>query len=65
LRLNIKFYQKADSLPQGEADPKLNKKPDIAWELINRALEIGYRAEIVLIDADRATKQLFYNRYIK
>jgi SRSO17 transposase len=52
-------------LPQGKANPGLNKKPEIAWDLINRALEIGYRAEIVLIDADRARIQLFYKRYIK
>ena len=27
LPLDIEFYQKADSLPQGKADPKFNKKP--------------------------------------
>ena len=27
LLLDIEFYQKADSLPQGQADPEFNKKP--------------------------------------
>jgi hypothetical protein len=47
----IEFYQKADSLPQGKADPEFKKKPEIAWQLINKTLDTGSQPGIVLIDA--------------
>lgn len=30
LPLDVELYQKADSLPQGNVDPELKKKPEIA-----------------------------------
>ncbi len=60
--LDRELYQKADSLPQGKADPEFKKKPEITLELINRTLERGYRPGIVLSDVGMAIIQLFYNR---
>jgi len=44
-------YQKADSLPKGNADPEFKKKPEIAIDLIDQSLARGYRPGIVLVDA--------------
>lgn len=49
--LDIELYQKAESLPQGKADPEFNKKPDIARDLTDKNLGRGYKPGIVLIDA--------------
>jgi SRSO17 transposase len=51
LPLDIELYQKADSLPEGNADPEFKKKPEIARDLIDQSLARGYRPGIVLIDA--------------
>jgi len=51
LPLDIELYQKADSLPKGNADPEFKKKPEIAIDLIDQSLARGYRPGIVLIDA--------------
>jgi FOG: Transposase len=51
LPLDIELYQKADSLPFGNADPEFKKKPEIARDLIDQSLARGYRPGIVLIDA--------------
>ena len=51
LPLDIELYQKADSLPFGNADPEIKKKPEIARDLIDQSLARGYRPGIVLIDA--------------
>ena len=51
LPLDIEVYQKADSLPKGNADPEFKKKPEIARDLIDQSLARGYRPGIVLIDA--------------
>src|SRR4028119_2427561 len=51
LPLDIELYQKADSLPKGNADPEFKKKPEIAIDLIDRSLALGYRPGIVLTDA--------------
>ena len=51
LPLDIELYQKADSLPEGNADPEFKKKPEIARDLIGQSLARGYRPGIVLIDA--------------
>jgi len=57
--LDIELYQKADSLPQGKADPEFKKKPEIALELINRTLERGYRPGIVLSDVGYGNNTTF------
>ncbi len=49
--LDIEVYQKADSLPFGNADPEFQKKPEIARDLIDQSLARGDRPGIVLIDA--------------
>ena len=51
LPLDIELYQKADSLPEGNADPEFKKKPEIARDIIDKSLARGYRPGIVLIDA--------------
>ncbi len=51
LPLDIELYQKADSLPKGNADPEFKKKPEIARDLIDQSLARGYQPAIVLIDA--------------
>lgn len=51
LPLDRELYQKADSLPKGNADPEFKKKPEIAIDLIDQSLARGYRPGIVLIDA--------------
>ena len=51
LPLDRELYQKADSLPFGNADPEFKKKPEIARDLIDQSLARGYRPGIVLIDA--------------
>jgi SRSO17 transposase len=51
LRLDIELYQKADSLPKGNADPKFKKKPEIARDLIDQSLARGDQPGIVLMDA--------------
>ncbi len=51
LPLDIELYQKADSLPFGNADPEFKNKPEIARDLIDQSLARGYRPGIVLIDA--------------
>ena len=51
LPLDRELYQKADSLPKGNADPEFKKKPEIARDLIDQSLARGYRPGIVLIDA--------------
>ena len=43
LPLDIELYQKADSLPKGNADPEFKKKPEIARDLIDQSLARGYR----------------------
>jgi SRSO17 transposase len=50
LPLDIKLYQKADSLPKGNADPEFKKKPELALDLIDKSLALGYQPGIVLID---------------
>lgn len=51
LPLDIKLYQKADSLPKGNGDPEFKKKPEIARDLIDQSLARGYQPGIVLMDA--------------
>jgi len=51
LPLDIELYQKADSLPGGNADPEFKKKPEIARDLIDQSLARGYQPGIVLVDA--------------
>ena len=51
LPLDVELYQKADSLPQGKADPEFKKKPEIAINLIDQSLARGYKPGIVLMDA--------------
>lgn len=51
LPLDIELYQKADSLPKGNADPEFKKKPEIARDLIDQSLARGYQPAIVLMDA--------------
>lgn len=51
LPLDIELYQKADSLPGGNADPEFKKKPEIARYLIDQSLARGYQPGIVLVDA--------------
>jgi len=51
LPLDVEIYQKAESLPEGKANPEFKKKPEIAIELIDRSLARGYKPGIVLIDA--------------
>ena len=51
LPLDIELYQKAGSLPEGNADPQFKKKPEIARDIIDKSLARGDRPGIVLIDA--------------
>jgi len=51
LPLDVELYQKADSLPEGKADPEFKKKAEIARDLIDQSLARGYQPGIVLIDA--------------
>ena len=51
LPLDVELYQKADSLPQGKADPEFKKKPELAINLIDQSLARGYKPGIVLMDA--------------
>ena len=59
LPLDIELYQKADSLPKGNADPEFKKKPEIARDLIDQSLARGYRPGIVLIDAGYGNNATF------
>ncbi len=49
--LDIKIYQPASSLAQGKEDVEFKKKPSIALELIDKSINRGYQAGIVLVDA--------------
>jgi SRSO17 transposase len=40
LPLDIELYEKADSLPEGNADPAFKKKPEIAIDLIDQSLAL-------------------------
>jgi SRSO17 transposase len=51
LPLDRELYQKADSLPKGNADPEFKKKPEIARDLIDQSVARGERPGIVRIDA--------------
>ncbi len=51
LPLDIELYQHGNSLPEGKKDPEFKKKPTLALELIDKSLNRGYRAGIVLIDS--------------
>ena len=51
LPLDIELYQHGNSLPEGKKDPKFQKKPTLALELIDKSLNRGYRPGIVLIDS--------------
>ena len=51
LPLDVALYQHGNSLPQGKADPKFVKKPDLALQLIDQCLKRGYRPKTTLIDA--------------
>lgn len=62
LPLDIELYQKADSLPSGKNAPEFKKKPEIALELIDRALSRGYRPGIVLIDAGYGNNTSFLEK---
>ena len=57
--LDVSLYQHASSLPQGKAAPEFIKKPDIALKLIDKCLERGERAGVVLIDAGYGNNSRF------
>ncbi len=59
LPLDIELYHHAKSLPEGKKDPKFQKKPAIALDLINRSLDRGYRPGIVLIDSSYGNNTSF------
>ncbi len=59
LPLDIELYHHAKSLPEGKKDPKFQKKPAIALDLINRSLDQGYRPGIVLIDSSYGNNTSF------
>ena len=62
LPLDIELYQHSNSLPEGKKDPKFQKKPTLALELINKSLNRGYRPGIVLIDSAYGNNTLFLKK---
>jgi SRSO17 transposase len=59
LPLDIELYQHATSLAEGKKDPKFQKKPTLALELIERSLNRGYRPGIVLMDSSYGNNTSF------
>ncbi len=59
LPLDIKLYQHATSLAAGKKDPEFKKKPTLAWELIDKSLNRGYRPGRVLIDSSYGNNTSF------
>ncbi len=51
LPLDVELYQHMGSLRQGKQDPEFVKKPDIALKLVDKCLQRGEKAGVVLIDA--------------
>ena len=62
LPLDIELYQKADSLPEGKADPEFKKKPEIAINLIDQSVARGYKTGIVLMDAGYGNNTSFLQK---
>ncbi len=48
--LDVELYQKAENLPLGKDDPKFQKKPEIAVNLIEKSLNRNYIPSIILMD---------------
>ena len=65
LPLDIELYQKADSLPKGNADPEFKNKPEIARDLIDQSLARGYQPGIVLMDAGYGNNTIFLEQLEK
>ena len=62
LPLDIELYQHAQSLPSGRKDPEFNKKPDLALNLIDKALDRGYKPGIVIIDSGYGNNTNFLSK---
>ena len=48
--LDVELYQKADNLPDGKDDPKFQKKPELAFNLIEKCLDRNYIPKVILMD---------------
>ncbi|BAQ63692.1 mobile element protein [Geminocystis sp. NIES-3709] len=48
--LDVELYEKAENFPLGKDDPQFQKKPDIAFNLIEKCLNRNYHPQIILMD---------------
>ncbi|BAQ64577.1 mobile element protein [Geminocystis sp. NIES-3709] len=48
--LDVELYEKAENFSEGKDDPQFHKKPDIAFNLIEKCLNRNYRPQIILMD---------------
>ena len=59
LPLDVELYQHANSLPEGKKDAEFKKKPELALNLIDKAIERKYKPGIVLIDSGYGNNSSF------
>ncbi|BAQ63381.1 IS701 family transposase [Geminocystis sp. NIES-3709] len=48
--LDVELYEKAENFPEGKDAPQFQKKPDIAFNLIEKCLNRNYCPQIILMD---------------
>ena len=59
LPLDVELYQHANSLPEGKKDAEFKKKPELALNLIDKAIERKSKPGIVLIDSGYGNNSSF------